>query len=82
MPAVSPRIAWQIVDGEAVLLDLEKGGALGLNATGSFIWKRLAEGASAQLAQDVAAEFEVDLETARRDVETFLATLQTRGFIQ
>jgi hypothetical protein len=78
---VSSRVAWQVVDGEAVLIDLEGGRALGLNETASFIWKRLAEQGEPELAQAVAEEFEVDLEQARQDVNAFLSLLRSRGFI-
>jgi hypothetical protein len=78
---IQPRIAWQVLDGEAVLIDLEGGRSLGLNAAGSFLWPRLPTSSAAELVEALVAEFEVDAAVARRDVEAFLALLRTRGFI-
>ena len=38
---MAPRLAWQIIDGEAVVIDLAKGRQIGLNATGSLVWSLL-----------------------------------------
>ncbi len=80
--AFHPRVAWQVLDGEAVLVDLEAGTSLGLNATGSFLWPLLPTSSAEELADALVAEFEVDREQAGRDVQAFLELLRARGFLQ
>jgi hypothetical protein len=82
-PRPADRCAWQVVEGEAVLLDLEGRTILGLNAVGSFVWPLLDGRRSvAELGDAVAARFAVDADRARRDVAGFLGELSTRGLLQ
>ena len=47
-----------------------------LNETGRYLWERLDDSCSLDdLARDLVEEFEVDEETALRDVETFAKQL-------
>ncbi len=72
-----------MVEGEAVLLDLEGRRVLGLNAVGSFVWGLLdGRRTVAEVAEAVAARFEVTPAAAARDVTAFLADLDRRGFVQ
>lgn len=66
-----------LADGSGVLLDLEAMRVLSLNATGAFLLDQISSGAHdfAALAERLAQEFEVDKETARRDVEQLLDSL-------
>jgi hypothetical protein len=75
------HVAWQVIDGEGVLMDLRAGNALGLNAVGVFVWSRLATLTPDEIVLGVAQEFRVERETAQRDVEAFLADLQARGLL-
>jgi hypothetical protein len=79
---IAPRVAWQVLDGEAVLIDLEGSKALGLNPAGSFLWARLQQRTESELADDLAGEYRLDSERARGDVAAFLALMRQRGFIQ
>lgn len=76
------RIAWQLVAGEAILLDLENGRAIGLNETGTFLWSRLQSQDEGDLVEALIREFEVDLETARRDLALFVGLLKEHGFVR
>ncbi len=70
------------VDGEAVLLDREGGRVHQFNRTATFIWSRLDGRTSPQeLAAALAEAFEVDPETAGRDVEGLLAQFGTLGLL-
>jgi hypothetical protein len=80
--AIHPRAAWQVLDGEAVLIDLDRGRSLGLNETGSFLWPRLPSSTEEDLVSALLAEFDVTPEKARLDVNAFLLQLRERGFIQ
>jgi len=71
-----------VVEGEAVLLDLEGRRVLGLNPVGSFVWGLLdGSRAPTDLAGAVAARFGIGADRARADVDAFLADLHGRGLI-
>ncbi len=78
---INPRVAWQVIAGEAVLIDLDHGHVLGLNESGSFLWPRLAEGTEDQLAADLARHFEIDEAAAQTDVRRFVDDLRARGYV-
>lgn len=80
--APSPRVAWQMLDGEAVLIDLARGAAIGLNSSGSFLWSRLATLDADELASELCRAFDVDAQRARADVAAFMALLTERGFAE
>jgi len=82
-PRISDRCAWQVVEGEAVLLDLHGKRLAGLNATGSFLFPLL-DGVRTveELAAAVTERFGVGRERARADVRSFLADLTRRGFVE
>ena len=77
-----PRVAWQVIDGQAVLMDLDKGLALGLNRTGSFLWPRLEGRREEDLAAELSAAYAVEPDRAREDVRSFLDLLRQRGLLE
>ena len=77
---VTRRIANEtvIVPMTANVADLES--VYTLNEVGSFIWERLDGQHTAQeIAEMVAAEFDVALEQAVRDVDELLMALEAKG---
>ncbi len=74
-------LAWQIVDGEAVIVDAESARMLGLNRTASRLWLLLPAGSEEELSQALVAEFATDLDTARRDVRAFVEVLVGHGLL-
>ena len=78
----SPRIAWQVVGGEAIVLDVTTGLAVGLNEVGTFIWKNLETLDREQLVENIVREFAVDRATAKGDLETFLDRFVREGVLQ
>ena len=81
-PRIGPNVAWQIVDGEAIVVDLQSGKTIGLNATGTFLWSRLDGSSDAvALAAALVAEFDVTDEAAETDTNAFLAEMTQRGLI-
>ena len=79
---ISPRVAHQVVDGEAVLVDLAGGRTMGLNATGTLVWTLLGAGQDEDaIARAVGERYGLELATARGEVQEFLGTLRTRGLI-
>jgi hypothetical protein len=73
---------WREIDGEVVVLDVERSHYLNLNATGCVLWLMLAEGATEpQLVEKLIGEFDVDEETARGDVEAFIVSCRDNGLL-
>lgn len=57
-------------------------GLITLNEVAAFIWKNLDEAQSQQkLTEMILEEFEIDKETAARDVEGFLNALCEQGMV-
>ncbi len=69
---VDPRIAWQQVEGQVVLLDLSDGTAIGLNPAASHIWSMLEDHDEDAVIASVIETFEVSSKTARADVRRFV----------
>jgi Coenzyme PQQ synthesis protein D (PqqD) len=78
---MAPRLAWQVIDGEAVVIDLGKGRTVGLNPTGSFVWSLLADHDEEEIAREVARRFEVTPDAARQDVHEFLTAMRDQGLL-
>ncbi|HYD43101.1 MAG TPA: PqqD family protein [Anaeromyxobacter sp.] len=82
-PRISGGCSWQVVEGEAVLLDLHGRRILGLNRVGSFVFPLL-DGARTVggLAASIAERFGVEVRKAEADLRVFLAELARRGFVE
>lgn len=81
-PKIGPNVAWQIVDGEAIVVDLQSGKTIGLNPAGTFLWSQLDGSHDAgALAAAMAAEFDVTSDAAATDTNAFLAEMTRRGLI-
>ncbi len=72
-------LAWQSIDGEGVVLDLERGRSIGLNPVATLVFSLLDTRDEEAIAVEVAERFDVSLERARRDVARFLALLREHG---
>jgi hypothetical protein len=73
---------WREIDGEVVVLDVERSHYLNLNPTGSVLWLMLAEGANQrQLVDRLVEEFDIDESTARDDVMAFVASCRENGLL-
>ena len=71
------------VDDELVLLDPTAGTYFGVNESGSAIWRALRSGRSAtDAAAELCADFDVDPERARADVDRFVGRLRSAGLIR
>jgi hypothetical protein len=79
-PSASVR-ASRSKDG-LVLLDVEGGALLAANAIGADIWRLIEEGCAAdEIAHRIAAEYDVDIDRATRDVDAFLSALAARRLV-
>lgn len=91
----SPTIGWKDVvqaaesqvstrlGDEVAILELDQGVYFGLNPTGARIWELLASPmAVSDIHARIVAEYEVDEQTARRDVLDVLERLRAAGLIK
>jgi len=70
------KIAARKVAGEMVILDAEDSSLYVLNAVGTAVWEA-ADGATpiSSVVEAICHEYDVDAETAARDVDAFVAGL-------
>jgi predicted deacylase len=72
----------RVVDQEVLVLDRVRGLIHRLNGTASVIWSRCDGNREVrQIAAEVAAAFDVDLETARRDATAAVRRLEELGLL-
>ena len=56
---------------------------MSVNETGAFLWGLLEKGADKQeLVDNLTKEYEVDIQTAEKDVDDFLARLREKALIE
>ena len=61
----------------------EFNGVINLNPTGAFLWKILQNGAEKEdLVKALLGEYEVDEQTAEKDVEAFIGRLQQANLVK
>ena len=78
----SPDITVRVLDGEAVLLNVQTGAYFGLNKVGTHIWQLYSEGKStAEVVDGVCLRFAVTVERAEADVRAFTERLVERGLL-
>lgn len=79
---VGSQVAWQLVDDEAVVIDLASGMTIGLNPAAAFLWSQLAGRSEDELAGLLAGEYEIEEAAARADVRAFLDDMRARKLIE
>ena len=76
-------VAWQEIDGETVLLDLERSLYLVVNVSGTLMWHALATGTTrGELIAQLQREFGISKEQAGGDVDSFIADCANRNLLQ
>lgn len=77
------EILWKLIDEKVVLLDMDEGRAITLNDVGSHIWITLAnQKTKDELVQDVVTAFDIDEDTAKKDVFSFLNEMIKKDLIR
>jgi len=73
----------QVVDGELVILDQNNGQIHQFNATASEIWTCLdGKTSTDDVVKYIAEHYKLDLDTARKDVESTLQQLNAQNLIE
>lgn len=75
------------VAGNYILMDLggelDFNGMVTLNETGALIWKAISEGKNIdEIAKKLSDEYEVDIETAKRDTKNIIQKMLEAGIIE
>ena len=74
---IRPGVVFEMVDSEAVLLNLESSTYYKLNPLGARIWQLLLnEPTAEQVAEQVQREYQVGDDELRRDLSALLAELE------
>ncbi len=81
-PQRNPKLAWREIDGEAVIISPADSHVHELNETASLIWKN-ADGKHTveEIAAAVAADYDVSVAVARRDVQDMIIALSEKGLL-
>ena len=75
-------VVFRDLEGEMVLLNLATGVYFGLDPVGTRIWALIDDGRSVdQIVAAITAEYEVDADVCRVDLERFVATLRDNDLV-
>ena len=78
----TPTVTHEIIDGEAVIINLESGNYYSLQDVGSFIWSLVEKGASAsEVHNRIVQTYEGEAQEIDRGVQELLAQLQQENLI-
>ena len=83
----SPNYVHRTIAGQHVLISIGEGladfrGYIQMNETAAFLWKQLQEGRTEdELFQSLIETYDIDEDTARRDLDDCLEMLLSRGMI-
>jgi hypothetical protein len=76
------RVAAQVIDGEAVIIDLISGTYFSLADSGGRVWELVEGGCSIdEIATALAHEYDVELERTRADVGALFGQLVEEGLV-
>jgi hypothetical protein len=82
VPVKSPDVAWQSVDGEAVILHIRGQMLRGLNAVASHVWQLIDGNRTIEMiAQEISADFSRTEEEVFEDVKIFVAELFEKNMV-
>ena len=78
------RAVSRVIDGQALILDATRDEIRQLNEVGSLIWSMILKSKSTpdDILRAVMAEFEVEVEQAKIDLDTFLTELDQLALIE
>ena len=80
---ISDDVVFRDLAGEVVILTLTTGTYFGLNEVGTRIWHLIAEqGSTEKVIEAFLAEYEVEEEQLRRDVDDLIRQLMDKGLVR
>jgi hypothetical protein len=79
----SGEVAAEIIDGEAIIMNLSSGMYYSMDRVGAVLWEWLARGHTMEeIVEGLSARFAVAPSVARADVETLFGQLIQEGLVQ
>lgn len=79
----SKHVIWNVVDGEAVLLNTQSGIYYGMNKTASAVWNLLEVPKTVEeIVLELLKRFSVEHVTLSRDIEEVVMSLGTKHLIE
>jgi Coenzyme PQQ synthesis protein D (PqqD) len=79
----SPNVLTAEVDGEILIMRIERGGYFRLNHVGGDIWRRLEQPCSfAELIDHLAAEYQASKATIAEDVRVWLGRMAVEDIVR
>lgn len=77
------RAAGDVIDGEAIIINLATGAYYSMRGIGGDVWAMIAERRSVgSMVDQITATYEVSPEVAHRDLDAVLGQLMSEGLIQ
>lgn len=78
------NVVWREVDGQVVALDKRTWNYLSINASGALLWKQIAGGGATrvELVERLREDYELDEQTAMRDVDAFISSMQAHELLR
>ncbi len=78
----SQSTVWREVDGQVAIISIDVSRVRLLSEVGGHIWKRCDNESVDALVRSVCEEYDVDAQTAHKDVAEFLEDLSRRGMVR
>jgi len=80
---LKPDVVFRRLDEGGVLVDLATNQIFELNHTATRVWELLGESqAPTSIADQLAAEFDVDIETAAEQIRSLLHDMESEGLLE
>jgi len=80
---IKPELIWREVDNNTVIVSPEDGDVIVLSATGSIIWKMLADKKGVnEIESHLVNDYIVSAEKAKSDIQSFVQELKQAGFLR
>ena len=74
-------VAYRIIGGSAVLVNIQDNAMLRLNETGSRIWSLLDGRSVKEIATEISGQFDVTEEESLQDTREFMELMSERGLV-
>lgn len=79
----SPTVISEVIDGEAVIMDMSKGRYYSCRDLGGEIWKWIEKGIPrSRISQNILSRYEVDADVLAAALDEFLSTLSAQGLVR
>jgi coenzyme PQQ synthesis protein D (PqqD) len=82
IPKVANNVSYTVIDGEAIVINIDSGKYLGLNRAATRMLELLATVRDLdEIVKTLLAEFRVDEDTIRRDLDRFIEDATNRRIL-